>query len=213
VFLARGQDGPCDRNGTATIEDTQRQHHKALPQRSRIQGQGHLVPFQPTQDPLQQGGKTRLADHLLAMFPPFGRGFVAEFPQLLAHGVGFAVQPLREQGADRAERTGSRHDHPQAPQGQDGRWGLAQLRKVRGDNARPLIHWLVARHGLPPTSWSVWQYPSMPDRRPVLPSPLPACLLALTQKPTSKSGKGGVNGTMLKNKTNPEGLILLPTSC
>src|SRR5712691_421515 len=47
---------------------------------------------------------------------------------------------------------------------------------------------MAARHGLSPTSWSVWQYPSMPERRSVLPSPLPTCLFALTQKPTPERG-------------------------
>jgi hypothetical protein len=31
--------------------------------------------------------------------------------------------------------------------------------------------------------------------------------------PPWRDGKGGVNVTLLKNKTSPEGLIVLPTSC
>src|SRR5215475_9000045 len=95
---------------------------------------------------------------------------------------------LREQSADCAERTGPRHNHPEAPQGQDGRLGFAQLRKVRGDDARPLVHWVMARHGLPLASWSVSQSPSMPDRRSVLPSSRLPCLLSLTQKPPPERG-------------------------
>ena len=64
---------------------------------------------------------------------------------------------------------------------------------------------MMARPGLAPTSWSVSQYPSMPEQRSVLPSPLSSGLLALTQNPTPESGEEG--GVVFYSVRGKEGTL------
>src|SRR5574341_1588826 len=123
----------------------------------------------PAQDPGQQRGKARFYDQLLARLAPLGLGLVTEFPQLLAHRVGLTLQALGQKQTDRTQRTRPRQYHPQTPQRQHPRLGFAQLGQVRGDHMGPLIDCTLARHRLPPASWNVSQYPSMPGCRAVLP--------------------------------------------
>src|SRR4029434_2991933 len=123
----------------------------------------------------------------LALGSPLGLGLVTEFPQLLAHGVGFALHPHGQQCRHGTEGTRPSQHHAHAPQGQPRGLGLAQLRQVSSDNVGPLIHCTTARHWLPPGSWSVLQYPSMLRCELVLPHRKVACWLSFTQKPTLKS--------------------------
>ena len=172
VFLASGQHRPRHGNGTAPIEHADDQDDKALAQGRRIHGQSQLLPLPPAHHPPQQRRKAGLDLELLAGLATFGRGFVTEFPQLLAHGIGFALQPPGQKGADGTNRTRTGQHHPYTPQRQHRYLGLAQMGEVSGDDLGPLVDCSLARHRLPPDCWSVWQYPSMPRRGPVLPSPV-----------------------------------------
>src|SRR5439155_23688402 len=67
----------------------------------------------------------------------------------------------------------------------------AQVRQVGGDNRSPLIECFVARHGLPPSTWSIWQYPQYAVWRAGLATGSVSHSLVLTQKPTPESPQGG----------------------
>src|SRR5262249_38828545 len=53
-------------------------------------------------------------------------------------------------GADRGQRTRAGQYHPQTPQRQDGRLGLAQLGQILHDSGLPLVTTGLARHSFPP---------------------------------------------------------------
>ena len=174
VFLPGGQDRPRHGNGTTSIEPAEDQNHKALAQGRRVQSQRQLRSLPPPHPPCQQRRKAALDLQLLARPAAFGLSLVAKLPQLLTHGIGLALQALRQNQTDRAQGARPRQDQPQTPQGQHRRLGLAQVGQGCGDHLGPLVHCSSARHRLPPGGWSVSQYPSMSCREPVLPSPLRA---------------------------------------
>jgi len=156
MFLSCRQDGPGHGNSAAAIEHAQCQYDKALPQGGRVQGQHHQAPFPPTQYLRQQGGKTCLHHQRLTVGSSLSWGFMAEFPQLLARGIGVAVQPRGQRRADRALRCATHHNHPRAPQGRDPHLWLAQVRQMHGDSVRSSVYWVAGKHGLPQGTWSVW---------------------------------------------------------
>src|SRR5262249_28112383 len=147
-----------------------------------------LLALPPAQHPRQLRGKAALDLQRLAWLPPLGRGLVAAFPQLLAHGIGLAPQAVRQEHADRTQSAGAGHHHPHAPQRQYRRLGFAQVGPMSGDDLGALVACWVTRHWLPPASWNVWPSPSMPGCGPILP-----CLVSLLarhkslQNPTLES--------------------------
>jgi hypothetical protein len=147
---ARGQDHPRHRDRTAAIDHADGQHHKALAQGCRVEGQCQLRALPPTDDPAQQGGKTRLDAQCLALGAPLALGVVVPLAQPLAHGWLRALHAFRQQAAHGAQRTRARQHHPKTPQGQHGGLGLAQMGQMLHDRCPPLVESGLAKHGFPP---------------------------------------------------------------
>src|SRR5207244_11137702 len=90
-----------------------------------------------------------------AVRPTFGRGFVAELAQLLAHGVLFTAQPCRQERTDGGQCTGARQHHTETPQCQYGGLGLGQMGQMGLNGHGPFGHTGVARHRYPPWGYGI----------------------------------------------------------
>src|SRR2546429_60424 len=159
MFGGGGQDDPDDWDSTAAIDHAEHQDGKAGAQGGRIEGQGQLGALPQAHDPGQQGQKAGLDAEGAAVRPAFGRSFVAELAQLLAHGILFAAQPRGQERTDGGQGTRACQDHAQTPQRQHRGLGLAQVGHVRLDGLRPFGDTRVARHTFPPRMYGIYRYP------------------------------------------------------
>ena len=107
---------------------------------------------------------------LVAALPPRR---VAPLLQLLANRSLFPRLPPRQKDRHRRQRATARQHHPQTPQRQHRRLGLAQLGKLVPHRLRPPVHYLLACHGNPPSVAAIVLDPQHPRRR--VPASLPPC--------------------------------------
>src|SRR5262249_13064513 len=77
-------------------------------------------------------------------------GVVIPFAQLLTYRLLFTLHPGCQQATDGTQGTRARQYHPEAPQGQHGGLGLAQMGQMLHDSRPPLVETSLAKHGFPP---------------------------------------------------------------
>ena len=127
-----------------------RQDGQAVEEAGRIQGHGQAAAGPVGEDPSQQRGEAGRHVEFAAMVPRLVVGPLVPIAQSFAEGIQRAVED-RDQGTDHGgQAAGASQDHAEAPEGQDGGLGLAQVGEVGGNGPGPVREWIVARHGRTP---------------------------------------------------------------
>jgi len=187
---ARGQDHPRHGDGTAPIDHADGQDHKALPQGGGSDGQRQLWALPPAHHPAQRDRKTGLDVQDLTLGAALARGVVIPFAQLLPYGLLLALHPLGQQVTHRGQGPRAGQHHPEAPQGQHGRLGLAQRRQMVHDRRQPLVETGLAKHDFPPYGCGSLHTPQYAVRRE-------ANHLLFKKPPPQRGARGGEGATVV----------------
>src|SRR5262249_33762501 len=95
-------------------------------------------------------------------------GVVIPFAQLLTYRLLFTLHPGCQQATDGTQGTRARQYHPEAPQGQHGGLGLAQMGQMLHDSRPPLVETSLAKHGFPPCGCGLLHIPQYAVGREVI---------------------------------------------